>query len=75
MVSLERLEDKSLKKVSSFLCSDDPGGSNGMGELVDGEWRECHIQEGGHLEAHGVGIKFLPYRILHPGVGYENPPG
>ena len=46
-----------------------------MGKLVDGEWRECHIQERGHLEAHGVGIEFLTYRILHPGVGYENPPG
>ena len=55
--------------------ADDPRGGDGVGELVDGEWRECHIQERSHLEAHGVGIEFLTYWVLHPGVGYENPPG
>ena len=39
------------------------GGSNGMGELVDGEWRECHIHKRSHLEAHGVGIEYLNLRF------------
>ena len=46
-----------------------------MEELVDGKGRQCHVQETDHLVAHGVRIEGTAYRILHPCVSYQNPPG
>ena len=46
-----------------------------MAELVDGKGRKGDVEERYHLVAHGVGIELAPYRILHPRVGHQNPPG
>ena len=46
-----------------------------MEKLVDGKRRKGHVEEAGHLVAHGVGVEFAAHGILHPGVGHQNPPG
>ena len=45
-----------------------------MEKLVDGKRREGHVNETGHLVAHGVGIERAADGVLHPSVGHENPP-
>ena len=56
-------------------CAQHPGREYCVDELIDCDRRQCHVEEGGHLVAHGVGVELLAYRMLHPRVGHENPPG
>ena len=44
-----------------------------MGELIDRYGREEYVPEGGHLVADGVDVEGAAYRILHPGVRYQDP--
>ena len=46
-----------------------------MGELIDRYGREEYVPEGGHLVADGVDVEGAAYRILHPGVRYQDPEG
>ena len=54
--------------------SDNPRRGYRVAELVDGKGRECHIQKRYHLVAHGVGVELATHGILHPSIGYQNPP-
>ena len=45
-----------------------------MEKLVDGKRREGHVNETGHLVAHGVGIERATDGVLHPCVCHKNPP-
>ena len=44
-----------------------------MQELVDGDRRKDHGPEIDHLVAHAVGIELHARRVLHPGIGHQNP--
>ena len=46
-----------------------------MEELPNGKGREGNSKEVDHLIAHRVGIELAAYGALHPGIGYQNPPG
>ena len=53
--------------------ADQHGGTGRMGELVHRIGREGDLEEVLHLEAGGLGVEGLADRILHPGVGHQDP--
>ena len=46
-----------------------------MEELIDSHRRSGHRPEVNHLVTGGIGIELHTYRILHPGIRHQNPPG
>ena len=56
-------------------ATDNPCRGDRMTEFHHGKRRQSHIEERHHLVAHRIRVELAAHRILHPGIGHENPPG